>query len=192
MFDPHKRVASGQRSSYTARPTVIAFVAIGGVGGESLLMVLPQKADPQGWILPQGEILLQESPYQAAMRILDNEFGLKPAQFQTSFAVALDEALIESRSPSDPPKHHFVIALKMISWVPPRSSDKTKFFLAGGPNAAWEHFANCRQEKQALFVSALGVAVGHRNVHGQAAPILNGPRWKNERLVPVFQNVLLA
>ncbi len=189
MFDPKKQVAPGQRSAYAARPTVIAFVAVSGVGGESLLMVLPQKADPQGWILPQGEIYLSESPYEAALRILSDEFGLKSLQFQTSFAVALSEALIESRKPDDPPKHHFVVALKMTSWVRPRSSDDTKFFLAGGPNAAWEHFANCRQEKQVLFVDALAAAVGHRNVHGRAAPLLNGPRWKNERLVALCQSV---
>lgn len=186
MFNPKVPVAVGQRSGYTRRPTVVAFVAIAGIGGENLLMVLPEKAEPQGWILPQGEILLQESPYKAALRILSAEYGLKPGLFQGFDPVALAEKTITPREPGEPSKHLFVVGLKCNSWTTLRPTE-AKFFLAGGPNAAWGHFADCRPEKQALFVAALSAAVGHKNSRGVLAPLLNGSRWRNERLTSLIQ-----
>lgn len=189
MFNPNALVASGQRANYSSRPTVVAFVAVSGIGGESLLMVLPPKAKPQGWILPQGEICLQESPKQAALRILSTEYGLKSSLFQDFIPVALAEAIISARDPKGLQKHLLVVGLKCTSESIVQQNSSSKFFRAGGPNAAWEHFADCRQEKQALFVEALSAAVGHKNNQGRLAPLLNGPRWKEERLLPLYQTV---
>jgi hypothetical protein len=185
LFNVGVPVARAQRAHYDKRPTAVAFVSVPIEGGSALFMVHPKKAEPQGWILPQCEIALNESPMMAVLRVMSEECGYKSTHF-TSTALALHRVEVKARTPDDTyvqdgydnrVRDYFVVGLQMKTWLPPPrlSPDNTNFFLAHGPNAAWEHFKLCRPEKQGLIVAAMRVAVFGK------PPLLHGPRWR-ERL----------
>ncbi len=162
------------------RPTVVALVV---TPDQEVLMVLPSKASPKGWILPQGGIRQRETADQAALRELEEEFNLRGCFSEVTFDLGLHTHVTERNGGEI--KQLVGVGLRMTRWQRPNLKGRPEnrsWLLASGPNCFWSHIGGCTRSKQVAMAGFLCAAIKQR--------LLKTGRWQPARLAPMLECVI--
>ncbi|MCA9367360.1 NUDIX hydrolase [Candidatus Kaiserbacteria bacterium] len=148
------------------RPTVLGLVM---TPDSRLLLVLPKKANPHGWIPPQGPIERNQSPLDALLRDMHQELGYTADAFNMAQARALQKF-------SGDEKTYYVVGLPLWSWQKPQLNGENRDFITvGGPGELAEKITECSTQKQKLIVSSVLVAI--------QLSLLHSERWNRRGLM---------